>query len=145
MTKLLPALLFACATTLTTLPAVHAKDAPAATAAKSTLQVTLAKDEKGKNPTTSFTSADNAIYLHYQGADLKKGDKITAVWYIVDAGKGIKKNAKVSEGTQEANRNGAEGYFNLNKPAAGLPAGKWRVEVSLNGAKVGSYPFTVSK
>ena len=144
MTKLFPALLFACAVALTPIPAVHAKEAPPA-ATKSTLLVTLSKDQAGKSPTAAFTSADAAIFLHYQGADLKKGDKISAVWYIVDGGKGIKKNAKVSEGTQEANRNGAEGYLSVTKPATGWPAGRWRVDVSLNGTKVSSYPFMVSK
>ena len=144
MTKFPPALLFAFGLTLAGVHSAAAKDAPAA-ATKSTLETTLAKDQSGKSPATIFTSADAAIYLHYQGKDLKKGDKIGVAWYIVDGGKTIDKNFKASAGTQEANRNGAEGYFNLAKPAAGFPPGKWRVNVTLNGAQVASHPFTVSK
>ena len=145
MTKFLPALFFTFGLALAGIHSAAAKDAPAV-AAKSPLQLTLSKDAAGKVPATSFGPADAAIYLFYDGGALQKGDKIHAAWYIVDGGKTITKNAKVSEGTQVADHDKANhGYLNIARPAGGWPAGKWRVDVSLNGARVGSFPFTVSK
>ena len=142
MMKSLVPLLIVLSLALTGVRAVAAKEAPAA---KSALQVTLAKDPAAKTPATTFGASEAAIYVTYQDADLKKGDKVTATWYIEDGGKTITKNVKVSESVQTEERAGAPGYLNLNKPAAGFPPGKWRVEVAVNGAKVGSYKFMVTK
>ena len=145
MTRFLPAWLFALGVSLTGLSTVDGKAAPAAAAAKSSVQITLSKDPAGKTPAASFGPADAAIYLFFEGDSFKKGDKIQAAWFIVDGGKTIDKNFKVSEGTQTAQREKDKGYLSIARPAAGWPAGKWRVDVSLNGARVGSYPFTVTK
>ena len=145
MNILLRALLFSFGLALAGIHSADAKDAPAA-ADKAPLQLTLSKDAAGKAPATSFGPADTAIYLFYGGGGLKKGDKIHAAWYIVDGGKTIAKNSKVSEGTEVADHDkDNHGYLSIARPAGGWPAGKWRVDVTLNGAKVGSYPFTVTK
>lgn len=114
----------------------------AATKGKTPLHANLAKDTKGAEATT-FSSADANVYLIYHGDALKKGDKIRAVWYIEDGGKTINKNAKVSESANVANRDNAEGYLNLAKPADGWPKGKWRVDLFVNDAPAGSYKFAI--
>ncbi len=120
---------------------VLAKDA----AAKAPLHANLSKDTKGASA-TSFGSADPAIYIVYHGHALKKGDKIGASRYIEDGGKTITKNAKVSESAPlVADRDNAEGFLNLVRPATGWPAGKWRVDLFVNGVEAGSYRFTVGK
>ena len=129
---------------LATVLAVSAQAKETAAKGKPPLHANLARDTKGKEA-TAFTSADTNVYIVYHGDALKKGDKIRAVWYIEDGGKAIDKNAKVSESTNVANRDNAEGYLNIAKPAAGWPTGKWRVDLFVNDASAGSYKFTVSK
>ena len=124
--------------------AVTAQAKEAAEKGSAPLHANLSKDTKGTEA-KSFSSADANVYLVYHGDALKKGDKIRAVWYIEDGGKTITKNAKVSESNNVANRNNAEGYFNLAKPTDGWPVGKWRVDMFVNDAPAGSYRFTVSK
>ena len=138
MTKVLALPLLLAAFLVAAVPAAPAKDAAAA----SSDTVTLSRKEDGP-ATMSFGAGDPAIYATNKGT-LKKGDKVKFVWIIEDGGKTINPNSKVSEYTATANGydNGKE-FSHLDKPAAGWPPGKWRVDVYVNDAKATSAKFTI--
>ncbi len=101
--------------------------------------------EKEKGPaTTSFSAGDPTIYATCQRAKPAKGDKVRFVWIIEDGGKTINPNSKVSEytsiGTDLSN---AKEFSHLDKPAAGWPLGKWRVDVYVNDVKATSTKFAI--
>lgn len=106
------------------------------------LHVTLT-DKTGGRAVAGFAATQPQIFLDYQGETLAKGDKIKAVWFIEDGGKGITPNVKVSESTLVADAPRGKGGFHLDKPAKGFPPGKWRVDVYVNDARIESIKFTV--
>ncbi len=125
-------------------PRAQAKDTKTKeSAAAATATVTMSKKEDSP-AMTSFSAGDPAIYATNKGEKMKKGDKVKFVWIIEDGGKTINPNSKVSEYVATANgyENGKE-FSHLDKPAAGWPLGKWRVDVYINDAKAGSARFTI--
>lgn len=127
-------------------PAAQAKESKtkaSAPAVVSSGTVTLSKKEDGP-ALTNFGAGDPAIYATNKGDKMKKGDKVRFVWIIEDGGKTITPNSKVSEYTAIANGldNGKE-FSHLDKPAAGWPLGRWRVDVYVNDAKATSAKFAI--
>lgn len=127
-------------------PATQAKESKtkaSSPAVVSSGTVTLSKKEDGP-AMTGFSASDPAIYATNKGEKMKKGDKVRFVWIIEDGGKKIKPDSKVSEYTATANGydNGKE-FSHLDKPAAGWPLGKWRVDVYVNDAKATSAKFAI--
>ena len=148
MKKTAVSLLLVLGLSLAGTPALLAKEkaaAPTADAAKgkAPLHAVLSADPKGKAPVAAFSASDAAIYLVWTGDDLKKGDQVRAVWYIVDGGKTVVPNSKLFESTLVAKAPTSTGTSSITKPATGWPAGKWRVDLFVNTAKVESYKFTV--
>ncbi len=127
-------------------PAAQAKESKtkaSSPAVVSSGTVTMSKKEDGP-AMTNFSASDPAIYATNQGEKRKKGDKVRFVWIIEDGGKTVNPNVKVSEYTAVANGydNGKE-FSHLDKPAAGWPLGKWRVDVYVNDAKATSAKFAI--
>ena len=127
-------------------PATQAKESKtkaSSPAVVSSGTVTMSKKEDGP-AMTSFSAGDPAIYATHTGDKMKKGDKVRFVWIIEDGGKTITPNSKVSEYNTVANgyNNGKE-FSHLDKPAAGWPLGKWRVDVYVNDVKTTSAKFAI--
>ena len=139
MMKHLALLLFLSGPLLAISPLAQAKDA--ATAATGTVHMSTKEDGP---PTTAFGASTASIYATNFGEKMKKGDKVKFVWILEDGGKTVNPNSKVSEYTAIANgyANGKE-YSHLDKPAAGWPLGKWRVDVYVNEVKTASVKFTI--
>lgn len=120
-------------------PAPAPPVAPAATV--SVTGVTLGKDEAVATPATTFAKADKTIYaaVATQTSDPMANvpGKLSAKWTHVDSNQTVAEESKdfafAGPGTTT---------FNISKPD-GWPAGKYKVEISLDGAVVNTAEFEV--
>ncbi|MBI4785972.1 MAG: hypothetical protein HY782_02865 [Chloroflexi bacterium] len=108
--------------------------------------ITLATDTRGDNkdpvnPTTVFTPR-SVFHAVVAIKDAPRNTKFTAAWYVTDVGSAASPNSLIdstdltSEGTRNLD-------FTLT-PTAQWPAGKYRVEISVNNVLDRTVDFTVS-
>jgi len=113
--------------------------------------VTLAKSVKGSdpnnvtpvNPTKIFSPTDK-IYIVVAIKNAPDGTKVTAKWYVVDAGSAAKANSLIA--STDLTRSGT-----LNLPfsitpanaAHAWPAGSYRVEVYIDDSRVKTLDYSV--
>ena len=101
-------------------------------------QAVLAKDVKGDTfepvePTSTFPSDQAVIHLVVTVANAPSDTKVKTVWTAVDVGDAAPANTKIDEAelTMDASGNA---HFTLSLPNSGVwPAGKYKVEIYLNG------------
>ena len=101
-------------------------------------QAVLAKDVKGDTfepvePTSTFPSDQAVIHLVVTVANAPSDTKVKTVWTVVDVGDAAPANTKIDEAelTMDASGNA---HFTLSLPNSGVwPAGKYKVEIYLNG------------
>jgi hypothetical protein len=100
----------------------------------------MTTDEDGKNVTTVY-SPDQAFNVFFDVSGIDAGTQFEAKWYAVDAaGFDTSSPLKVSDYTYQEGVGTV--YFQLTY-GNGWPAGTYRVEVYMDGAKVGEQQFSV--
>ncbi len=103
--------------------------------------VRMATDESGK--VTSATYAPDASFFLY--ADLKGlavNQVLEARWYAVNA-EGVEQNSEMNTSIYKYQPGIQEIYFRLDPTGGPWPAGSYRVDMYLDGHKVGEQGFTV--
>jgi hypothetical protein len=101
-------------------------------------------DADSKLAKEEFATDTPKIYLHVQLEDVAKDSKLTATW-IAEKTDAAPPNFKIDSADVTATAGMDEATFTLNKPTAGWPVGKYRVELSINGKVATSDHFTVTK
>ena len=100
----------------------------------------MATDEAGANQTTVFSPTDD-FFVHFDVAGIEAGTPFQSRWYALDI-EGEDPNAPlqtIDYTYQEGIRNI---YFQLTN-ANGWPVGNYKVEIYMNGTKVGEQLFSV--
>ncbi len=104
--------------------------------------IRMATDDTGKTSTTSY-SPGNEFFVFADLSGIKVGSVIEAKWYAVNA-QGVDANSELntSDYTYESGVNYV--YFQLSTTdGSDWPTGSYRVDLYLDGAKVGEQSFTV--
>jgi hypothetical protein len=102
----------------------------------------MATDETGKSTTSSYAPGDK-FFIFADLSGIKVGSVIEAKWYAVNA-EGVDANSEIntSDYTYETGIDFV--YFQLSTSDGGdWPTGSYRVELYLDGTKVGEQGFTV--
>lgn len=102
----------------------------------------MTTDDTGKTPTSTYTPSDQ-FYVFADLSSIKVGSVIEAKWYAVNA-QGVDANSELntSDYTYESGVNFV--YFQLStSDGSDWPTGSYRVDVLLDGTKVGEQGFTV--
>jgi hypothetical protein len=104
--------------------------------------VRMTTDEGGKTPTSSYAPSDK-FFVFADLSNIKIGSVVEAKWYAVSVeGDDANSEINTSDYTFESGVNYV--YFQLSKSGGGdWPAGSYRVELFLDGNKVGEQGFTV--
>jgi hypothetical protein len=107
--------------------------------------VTMARDTKGEdkepvNPTTTFQSKSifHAIVALKSAPD---NSKITAAWYVVDAGNAAAPNTKID--STDLTTNGTRNIDFSLTPTDSWPVGAYRVDILVNGVLDQTVTFSV--
>ncbi len=104
--------------------------------------IRMATDDTGKTSTSMYAPSDQ-FYVFADLGGIKVGSVIEAKWYAVNA-QGVAANSELntSDYTYETGVNFV--YFQLSTTDGGnWPTGTYRVELFLDGTKVGEQAFTV--
>ncbi len=104
--------------------------------------IRMATDETGKTVTTSYApGAPFYVFADLRG--LSKGQMIQAKWYAVNA-QGVDPNSELNPSQYAYEEGVSYVYFQLTtNDGSDWPTGTYRVELYLDGAKVGEQAFTV--
>jgi len=106
----------------------------------STSNFRMTTDEQGKNTTTVY-SPDQAFNVFFDVSGIDPGTQFEAKWYAVNAqGFDSSSPLKVSDYTYESGVSSI--YFQLTY-SDNWPTGTYRVEVYMDGAKIGEEQFSV--
>jgi len=104
--------------------------------------VRMTTDDGGETPTSSYSPSQN-FYVFADVSGLQTGSQFLVKWYAVEA-QDVEPNSEIgsSEYTYEAGISAI--YFQLSTPDGGdWPLGTYRVELYLDGGKVGEQGFSV--
>jgi len=100
----------------------------------------MASDAQGNNKTTVFSSSDD-FFVFFDVSGIEPGTSFQAQWYVLDL-----PEEDPNTPFQTTDYTYEEGvttiYFQLTN-ASGWPVSNYRVEVYMNGAKVGEQQFSV--
>jgi hypothetical protein len=97
----------------------------------------LGADKQVSNPTTTFAPRDT-IYASVATEGAAPSKTIVAKWTF-GSGKAVKTDSQTIAPTGPAHTE-----FHITKPS-GWPAGKYKVEISVDGSPAGSKEFEVKK
>ena len=103
--------------------------------------VRMTTDKTGKTPTSSYSPGDK-FYVFADLSGLSSGSLVQAKWYVVNA-EGVDPNTEINTSEYKYESGITYVYFELSNSEGGWPAGSYRVEVYLDGNKVGEQGFTV--
>jgi hypothetical protein len=104
--------------------------------------VRMTTDEQGKTKTSSYSPSDK-FYVFADLSGLSSGSVVEAKWYAVNA-EGVNPNSEINTSDYSYASGVSFVYFQLNtSDGANWPAGTYRVELYLDGTKVGEQGFTV--
>jgi hypothetical protein len=104
--------------------------------------IRMTTDETGKTPTSSYAPSD-AFYVFGDLSGLSKGQVVQAKWYAVNA-EGVDPNSEINTSDYTYETGIGYVYFQLTTSDGGdWPAGSYKVELYLDGNKVGEQGFTV--
>ncbi len=104
--------------------------------------IRMTTDDSGNTTTSSYSPSDE-FYVFADLSGLSVGSTVEAKWYAVNA-EGVDPNSEIntSDYTYESGINYV--YFQLTTSDGGdWPVGSYRVDLFLDGAKVGERAFTV--
>ena len=104
--------------------------------------IRMATDDTGKTPTSSYAPGAD-FYVFADLAGLKAGSLIQSKWYAVNA-EGVEANLEINTSDYNYESGVNFVYFQLSTTDGGdWPPGSYRVELFLDGTKVGEQGFTV--
>ena len=100
----------------------------------------MAKDAEGANKTTTFASTD-IVYVFFDVNQIEAGAQFQIKWYALNVeGQDPATPFVVTDYTYNDE---ATMYAQIESTTGGFPAANYRVEIYLNGAKVGEQQFNV--
>lgn len=100
----------------------------------------MATDEAGANRTTVFSSTDD-FFVHFDVAGIEAGTPFQSRWYALDI-EGEDPNTPFQTIDYTYQEGIGNIYFQLTS-ADGWPVGNYKVEIYMNGTKVGEQLFSV--
>ncbi len=104
--------------------------------------IRMATDKTGKTTTTTYAPGD-AFYVFADLSGLSKGQLVQAKWYAVSV-QGVNPDTELNTSQYSYEQDVSFVYFQLTtSDGSDWPTGSYRVEVYLDGAKVGEQGFTV--
>ncbi len=104
--------------------------------------IRMTTDSSGATSTASYAPGD-AFYVFADLKGLSKGSVVEAKWYAVNA-QGIDQNQVINTSDYDYEPGIGYVYFQLTtSDGTAWPTGTYRVELYLDGAKVGEQGFTV--
>lgn len=107
------------------------------------LQATVAAEKEGEAKTTFLTNTAK-IFGRWQGATLKQGDIVRAIWVAEAFGK-EERDAKITEAQVTADRPDDRGIFSLARPDGGWPVGHYRLEIYVGDQLAASVKFKIEE
>ncbi len=112
------------------------------TTAPTVSNIRMATDETGKTPTSTYAPGDT-FYVLADLNGLSKGSTVEAKWYAVDA-QGVGPNTLINTSDYQYQPGIGYLHFDLSTSDGGnWPVGTYKVELYLDGEKVGEQGFTV--
>ncbi len=104
--------------------------------------IRMTTDDSGKTPTSSYAPSDE-FFVFADLSGLSAGQVIEAKWYAVNA-EGVDANSEINTSDYTYQTGIGFVYFKLSTSDGGdWPKGSYRVEIYLDGTKVGEQGFTV--
>ena len=104
--------------------------------------IRMTTDDTGETPTDSYAPGQD-FYVFADVAGLEVGSLIQAKWYTVDV-QDLEPNLEISTSDYSYETGIGYVYFQLSTSDGGdWPPGAYRVEIYLDGTKVGEQGFTV--
>jgi hypothetical protein len=100
----------------------------------------MSKNSDGSNPTTTFAPTDK-IYALFDVNQVKSGAKLQIKWFAVDVQGQDPTQAFAA--TDYAYNNESTIVAHVESTKGGFPVANYRVEIYLDGAKVGEQTFNV--
>lgn len=104
--------------------------------------IRMATDDTGKTTTSNYAPGDE-FFVFADLSDIKVGSVVEAKWYAVNA-QGVDANSELNTSDYTYESGVRFVYFQLSTTDGGdWPTGSYRVELYLDGSKVGEQAFTV--
>ncbi len=103
--------------------------------------IRMATDESGKTATSSY-APDASFFLYADLKGLAANQVLEARWYAINAD-GVAQNSEINSSIYKYQPGIEEIYFRLDPSGGPWPTGSYRVEVFLDGQKVGEQGFSV--
>jgi hypothetical protein len=104
--------------------------------------IRMTTDDTGKTPTSSYAPG-NEFYVFADLSGLRPGSVVEAKWYAVNA-EGVEANSELNTSDYTYESGVGFVYFKLStNDGSDWPVGSYRVELYLDGSKVGEQGFTV--
>ncbi len=105
--------------------------------------IRMTTDETGKNPTATYAPNESFVVFIDLG-NLQTGTVVEAKWYSVNVA-GVTPNTLINVSDYSYEAGVANLHFKLNATGGGQwPIGSYKVEIYLNGLKIGEVPFYVN-
>jgi hypothetical protein len=102
--------------------------------------IQMSTDQEAANITTTFAPTDE-IYVTFDVNEVEAGSSLEIRWYALDV---EGQDPETPFTTSEYTYNDEDSiYANIYSTEGGFPAGQYKVEIYLNGAKVGEQQFSV--
>jgi hypothetical protein len=102
--------------------------------------IQMSTDQEAANITTTFAPTDE-IYVTFDVNEVEAGSGLEIKWYALDV---EGQDPQTPFTTSEYTYNEEDSiYANIYSTEGGFPAGQYKVEIYLNGAKVGEQQFSV--
>lgn len=102
--------------------------------------IQMSTDQEAANITTTFAPTDE-IYVTFDVNEVEAGSSLEIQWYALDV---EGQDPETPFTTSEYTYNDEDSiYANIYSTEGGFPAGQFKVEIYLNGAKVGEQQFSV--
>jgi hypothetical protein len=104
--------------------------------------IRMATDDTGKTTVTSY-SPSQEFFVFADLSGLKVGSVVEAKWYAVDV-QGVDANKEINTSDYSYESGVSYVYFKLStNDGSDWPTGTFKVEIYLDGTKVGEQTFTV--
>jgi hypothetical protein len=104
--------------------------------------IRMTTDDTGKTTTSNYAPAD-AFYVFADLSGLSQGSTVEAKWYAANA-QGMDANSEINTSDYTYESGVGYVYFQLTtSDGSDWPTGSYRVEIYLDGNKVGEQAFTV--